>query len=535
MGLSASQARYLFISARMNDLEAGMLSLSAQQLRLKDQANDIEERRDYELNLLELQFNGNANFTYDDFMGENAINNGQLYFLTTNDGNDRVVLNQKYANAVKAAGIAEEGGNATLDAEVKFMSAVAGNPKSVRDWKNVVTGDLTDTSAYAPIDKFKSEYGIAAPQQGKDKNKPIKGSETSYSYSYKSSTDFAKLLGKANLDGGIGDNDSNKTVQTSQFNNKTWEDIAKGKQTILYLGRYGDGHKDSTSQKVYTQVSKLIKNLGQSAINAGMDSNAVNKAVNNVTKKYTSDINCIGKTHYINVVDAAEDKSGIYSGRKGGSHDRWYAVDLQPMFEMFYSELKSAMGTATKGNKAVNETSNTKDVVVDYESYTNSCGKTYEEWYSAWNQMVTENKLEDAKAKEYLTTGHVKVTPSDEDLQTFENYKQIFLKVCANGWTQDNDLGDTAKLSSKLENMQYKVNNEVIKNLKENFATVKANQEEIVKSRYNKALNEIERQEKTIDIEQTAKQTELNALQTELNSVQSMIDKNVERSFNLFG
>ena len=46
---------------------------------------------------------------------------------------------------------------------------------------------------------------------------------------------------------------------------------------------------------------------------------------------------------------------------------------------------------------------------------------------------------------------------------------------------------------------------------------------------------ELEKLGAKIEIEKNSKQTELNALQTELQSAKSIIDKNVERGFNLFG
>ena len=82
--------------------------------------------------------------------------------------------------------------------------------------------------------------------------------------------------------------------------------------------------------------------------------------------------------------------------------------------------------------------------------------------------------------------------------------------------------------------MQYKVNGEVIKNLKNNFQTVKTNDQDLVNQRYDSELRDIKRQEKVIEIQQTAMQTELSALQTEQASVESIIDKNVQRGFNLF-
>ena len=294
MGLAASQARYLFISTRMNDLEAGMMRLSAQQLRLTDQANDIEERRDYEANLMHLEFNGERNFTYDDMMGEAAMNNGEFYFLTTNDGNNRVVLNQKYANAIKAAGIAEEGGEATQDALVNFMASAAGTPKSANDWKEVITKEvitckLSNTDAYKPIDNFKQTYGVC-PQQGTDSSKPITHEETYYTYEYQSSDDFAKTLsGNANLNAtkstksginGIIENvfviNSENRSDAGFINNKdniTWSQIMSGQNTVLYLGNHETTHYKEDNVSI--TVCKIIDDLGAKVKSAGYSSSAL--------------------------------------------------------------------------------------------------------------------------------------------------------------------------------------------------------------------------------------------------------------------
>ena len=534
MGLAAGQARYLFISSRCIDLEKGLMSLSMKELALKDRANDIAEARDYATNLQHLEFNGNKNFSYDDMMGEAALNNGQLYYLTTNDGSNKVVLDSRYAAGMKAAGISADGGEFTNNGYDAFLNSVAGKPQSAKNWIEVRTGKLSDTSAYSPIDAFKSEYGVAAPKQGEDKSKPITHTETYTTYSYKSTSDFAKLLGTANLECGYGDSESNKTVQPNKINATSWESIANGQQSVLYLGRHGNGHKDSTSQYVYNQMRKIINNLGVSAKNAGFDATAVSKATQKVSQEYTKDINCIGKTKYVNVVDASKNKTGIYSGRKSGSHDRWYTVDLKPMFQMFYNELKSAMGTAAEGNKAANGTQNTKTVVDGYEHYTNSNGKTFEEWTAAWNKVIADNKLDETLAKEYLTSGKVSIEPSQDDINMMNRYEAIYLKALSQGWTEDNQVYNQEYLTGKLQNVSYLVNAEAMKN-SEAFATVRTNDADQVKAYYDKEEREISREEKKIEIEKNSKQTELNALQTELQSAKSIIDKNVERGFNLFG
>lgn len=566
MGLSASQARYLFISARMNDLEAGMLTLSAQQLRLKDQASDIEERRDYELNLLELQFNGNANFTYDDFMGENAMNNGQIYFLTTNDGNNRVVLNQKYANGMQAAGIAEEGGDATFDAEVNFMNAVAGKPKKANDWKEVITGNLTDTSAYAPIDKFKSEYGVEAPQQGNDPAKAVDHYKDVQVEKKVSFDQILKDMGNTNNFGNISNLDGISTKGSTTLNEQsnctgTYADLVK--KTGGESGRVCliDDKEKLSDNEIYSRARAGFKNLanqiaGKIATAYGDDS--IKSSMTSVIDQMASQINGNLSNHSHHSESKARNRgrddanNGLIGVAidKTGTNQVWIYCNASELTRRLLTAASNymnnnktnvttkAQGEQQKFNNSGYLTKTVTESQFDYKEehpYTNSNGKTYEEWNSAWNQVVADNNLDESKAKEYLTSGNIKVTVSEEDTQTLNNYLQIFVKACSNGWTQDNDLNNTANLSSKLENMQYKVNNEVIKNLKDNFASVKANEESVVKSRYDRALKEVERQEKTIDIEQTAKQTELNALQTELSSVQSIIDKNVERSFNLFG
>ena len=102
------------------------------------------------------------------------------------------------------------------------------------------------------------------------------------------------------------------------------------------------------------------------------------------------------------------------------------------------------------------------------------------------------------------------------------------------GWTEDNQVYNQEYLTGKLQNVSYLVNAEAMKN-SEAFATVRTNDADQVKAYYDKEEREISREEKKIEIEKNSKQTELNALQTELQSAKSIIDKNVERGFNLFG
>ena len=126
------------------------------------------------------------------------------------------------------------------------------------------------------------------------------------------------------------------------------------------------------------------------------------------------------------------------------------------------------------------------------------------------------------------------IKASQDDINMMNRYEAIYLKALSQGWTEDNQVYNQEYLTGKLQNVSYLVNAEAMKN-SEAFATVRTNDADQVKAYYDKEEREISREEKKIEIEKNSKQTELNALQTELQSAKSIIDKNVERGFNLFG
>ena len=74
MGLSAAQAKYLFISSRIIDVQGALMTNSMKQLALTDKSSDIAEAKEYALNAQQWQFNGNAQFDYNGYHVE--IKNG---------------------------------------------------------------------------------------------------------------------------------------------------------------------------------------------------------------------------------------------------------------------------------------------------------------------------------------------------------------------------------------------------------------------------------------------------------------------------
>ncbi|MBQ8460663.1 hypothetical protein IJ541_11275 [bacterium] len=523
MGLSAGQARYLFISDRINTVQGALMINSARQMRLADEASDIAEAKDAALNCTHYEFNGNDRFDYDSFMGEDAMNAGKgLYFLLTNDGNNRVVLNSTYARGMEAAKIDEKGGQETAEALYAFMNAVVGAPdknSGAKDWNEVKTGIKTvsaeevaewtankEAALKQAVSTFDTTYGKEAPIQGTVK------------------------LGKANLTGGSNPLTENYAKKTNNdiddINNITWEQIANGQSTVLSLGSKNHHAGSSWANELLSKVNTIISNLGQTVKNAipSIDTNKLNQAVQNTQEYYKQqgfNITNI-RSNYEKNIDAAKDKAQITCSdfkNGGGAGSKWAAIDLKPLFNYFKQQLQSIAG-----------------INIGTEKCKNEAGKTYEEWTAAYNALSQE-------VKNYRSNGTVPTMPiqlvsvKDDAKTKLANYEQIFSKACQNGWKEDGQL-DQANLTAKLANNQYLINHdnvtETAKTSKD-FCNVYTNDRDAVVSYYNAKEQKLKSQEKKLEVEQTSLQTELSALQTEEASVKSIIDKNIERGFNLFG
>ena len=565
MGLAAGQARYLFISSRCIDLEKGLMNLSMKELALKDRANDIAEARDYATNLQHLEFNHNKNFSYDDLMGEAALTNGQLYYLTTNDGSNKVVLDSRYAAGMKAAGVSADGGEFTNNGYDAFLNSVAGKPQSANDWTEVRTGKLSDTSAYSPIDAFKAEYGVAAPQQGMDPAKAVDHYKDVQVQKQVSFDDILKKMGNTNNFNNIsnldGKSSKGSTTLNEQYNcTGSYADLVK--RTGNQSGRVCliDDKEKLSYDQIYSRARAGFRNLantiankiatayGDSKIMSSMTTtisqmeNQINGSLSNHKHHSESKARNRGREDANNgLIGVAIDKTGtdqvwIYCNASELTR-RLLSAASNYMNSNNTSVTTKAQGAQQNFNKSGSITKTVTEKQFDYKEehpYTNSNGKTYEEWTAAWNKVVSDNKLNEDLAKEYLTSGKVSIEPSQDDVNMMNRYEAIYLKALSQGWTEDNQVYNQEYLTGKLQNVSYLVNAEAMKN-SEAFATVRTNDADQVKAYYDKEEREISREEKKIGIEKSSKQTELNALQTELQSAKSIIDKNVERGFNLFG
>ena len=132
MGLSASQARLLTITARKADCEFQSMQLSHQKIALSRDMENISTEYQQALNQSKLVYDyygtgtSQMDLTYDLLMKPSIYNDYYPKLIT--DSQNRVVLDDRYAAAAIYAGIPAEGLNGTSSSEVRdaFIRALAG-------------------------------------------------------------------------------------------------------------------------------------------------------------------------------------------------------------------------------------------------------------------------------------------------------------------------------------------------------------------------------------------------------------------------
>lgn len=145
MGLSASQARFLGITARKANCEFKSTEIAQQKLEITNQLSDISVDYANAMNSTKLIWQNEA-ATYDYgasyglLMTPSAMNNYNAYMVTTNTG--AIVLNSAYAAAAKTAGISKAGGIGSQDSRDKFIAALVPEGIITQDSANAIT--LTD-------------------------------------------------------------------------------------------------------------------------------------------------------------------------------------------------------------------------------------------------------------------------------------------------------------------------------------------------------------------------------------------------------
>jgi hypothetical protein len=142
MGLAASQARFLCITARKADCQYKSTDLAQQKLEITNQLSSVSNDYANSLNATKLMWSNDAvdadlGLSYSLLMMPSAANDYDPYMLTTQSG--AIVLNSEYAAAAKAAGISKGGGIGSQTQRDTFIQSLASGGVLTQDTANQIT------------------------------------------------------------------------------------------------------------------------------------------------------------------------------------------------------------------------------------------------------------------------------------------------------------------------------------------------------------------------------------------------------------
>lgn len=567
MGLAASQARLLTITARKSDCEFESMSLSHQKLALARDMESVSTEYQNALNTTKLTYDyygsgtSDMDLTYDLLMTPSIYNDYYPKLIT--DSTNRVILNSQYAAAAKAAGIPAEGLSGTPSSNVRnrfieglvsegVITSTMGAALEGITYNNAVGNGSTSTvvatttdCSYDELVELIAAYGTSTSDYGII----LGGEDDRYNYGeeylsvytadgirtcYDSDSGSADISLADLLSGDteyiltVFTNEEAPVDATSNLQEKILE--SGGILDWLYdnfaavLG--GTTASEAALQYAYNQIYDLIypsDNLEEWISDnsyTGKDDGDRGEKTELLeeigTVKSMSDEN---KKFYTNVEEDSSDYLGFYcnTAHSGGWHsdsNNWTQVSIN------LNNLAQAFLTA----------------YVDYMT-------ELEEGYSYSTGSLSDCNLYDPDTSDYTFT-IVTETEIDEDTELYAAfYDALFNRICLQGWVENDQIDDSDYMSELLKNgMAY------ISSISDdgyyyqgNYSTDSMILEEtddaaIAKAeiKYETEKTKIENKEDTIDLKIKNLDTEISSLTTEYDTTKSIISKSIEKSFKRY-
>lgn len=579
MGLAASQARFLGITARKNHCELKSMQIAQEKLSVTNQLSQISE--DYQRSLdatklvwdSELITDGSIyDVSYELLMQPSYLNDYSPQLLTNN--HNQIVVNNQMAIALKAAGLAETGGSPRNQTTFeKFIAAlntagiintaeaagISANKSLYKD-TNGLGGEVMETFStnemnLGQMKKFinaitneKSTYmtGLAEQYKGSaDPNSP-----------YKKALSLGKVL-----------NFKMPDTTTIYTNSLREEDKITGptfSEWISNKGGYtidGSGNKQPTlkgttsiTQSKFNFADLLANDITFSSTGDATTRDAdvkkvleqfINLMYNVMSQFFELDPNSVDKTYLTFAMFKTCDLVGLKWDSTSNQVDSAGSTGFPRYINT--SDLASAhTGIVVSGNKLSVSLSN---IAKNIMTYFQAAVEGYNSGYSVQStekQLVnSSNYVTKDPTYKYFVKNPSALGSTDSDTFLLLNYySQMFNQICTNGWTENAVVDDPEMLKNMLKNgtlftstladdgMFYQgayTSNNFIAEVADEDAIARAEADFKIKQAKLNALEE------RLNVDMQMVDAELSALTTEYDTVKQMISKGIEKGFSTLG
>ena len=556
MGLAASQARLLFITSRQNDVSAQMQRVSNQNMILARDEDEVSTKYNQMLasaentanttELVDTSSRVPTNLAYNYMMGGADMDNCSSPYLVRK-GN-QVVLDSTLASKLTKLG-AESGDAAafkTAYPDVKsFLTAVAD--------ADVAAAYKGNNSSSPRKNQFSISDMLGSGERNKAYSQFYYANGTIDSNSQRSGKfdEFARSFDRVQTDA-----NGNITVWRYKGTTNSWQNDAQlvdiGKQSgvtisdlyncaetkdgMIYLGsaegKRNDGEEkkngpvEASEKAAVAELEKLATGLGDQLIKKlvemGLDQAKVTSVVASANKELLASYGKVADSDdfWTKKATVPQDNNWVDYNEGAMGSCMNFAYGAHTIVAMYGAKNDDWVFCVNAGNYA-------KDLVDKVMSSLGTAEST-----SSVGKVSTTAQYTIKTA--YFPTSKTPANTGTNDNEKKANYfAKIYEALCSGGWYVDSDANNMSKLQEKIKNGTYTINGRIASN-SSNISEVSSSKtytKEEAEAYWKTEMQKIQRKEKILDTQLTKLQTEYSSLTNDFNSVKSILDANVQRSF----
>ena len=511
MGLAASQARFLGITARKNSCELRSMQVAQEKLSITNQLTQISLDYQNSLDATRLVWDSEAtngeifDVSYDLLMSPSSLNQYSPQLLTNNK--NQVILNSQYANAIKdmvagqkvnkatgemveasfwdyRTGGAErsqnnfkeflknlnKGGVLSSTNYTKMVNALDRNPKLYNP-KNGLGGTVTEAytsssmnlatlksyikSITDPNSKYlnnlKQEYGTAYDADGN----LIPGSAKTV---YDSSVEMAKYLNFGGYEyHALTGKDSSGNPITETRTGSFGESIAKEFQSELKI-----------TDTNFNFADLLSKEITLSSDNQGQMADALQKYITNLydimLNVFAIDRTSVDMDYLNYAMSQVADLCGMKYSVDDYKRDDGQAIfKFKPDDSGKYINDAKVYNTGDQAYKHTGLIKNGNNYQVSLSNLAKAMLTYFEKAVEGFDSGYKIDSQDDKKVDDsfyvtqdpeyYYIVQNPEAMDDDNETQMLLNYySQMFNQICANGWTENDLVDDKENLKNMLKN-----------------------------------------------------------------------------------
>ena len=609
MGLAASQARFLGITARKNTCELRSMQIAQEKLSITNQLTQISQNYQNSLDATKLVWDSEYitdgsiyDVSYELLMTPSLLNNYSPQLLTNNKG--QIVLDSQYANAIRDITVGDKvvdgttetasfedyqtgGADRTQANFIKFLEGLnAGGILSQSELDSMKAALTLSSSFYDP------DNGLGAPIQEKfTTNSMNLNTMKNYINTITNpNSDYVNSL-RETYDTAYNADGTQKTITLPDGSTQPMPDTIYDKVAQLgnllnfkqlsgagfeYQDKQSDGsmtpvtgatlgekwaNDDSTeltiSDSSFNFADLLEKEITLSTDNANEMGQAlveyINELYNVMLQFFAIDPASVDQDYLNFAMDQICKLNGLSWDSTSTPPTAKYPDTATDLGSAISSGAYSTGDPASKhtcviknGNNYQVSLSNVAKGIITYFE------KAVEGFESGYDVEATgDKKVEDSyyvtRDPEYFyfINNPEALNIDDETQLLLDYYSQMFNQICANGWTENNLVGEEENLKNMLKNgtLFTSTLSEMDGNFYQgpytsnNFIAEVADEDAIARAEaeYKTKQLQLSAKEEELDIDLQQVDAELSALTTEYDTVKSLISKAVEKGFSTLG